>query len=344
MTKVTTIIPVKNEEKYISKVLDSLIAQDYPKKNTEILIIDAMSIDNTKKIVEEYRQNFGFIRLLNNPNIFTSFAFNTGIKNSTGDIIIFMGAHTTYSPNYVSTIVKCLNEKKAECVGSVACTLPRKNTTMAKAIVLGLTSPFGVGNSYMRIGSKKVRYADTASCPGYKKEVFEKIGLFNEKLSYSQDMEFNLRLKKAGGRILVNPDIVSYYHARSDFKSFCKHNFRNGVWAILPFKYTTIMPVLWRHLAPLTFVSSIIIFGVLSIFFQVFFWPFLLIIGLYFLCSVYFSTKITIKEIDLRYLFVMPIIFGSLHIGYGLGSLLGMLKVIVSKEFWKNRFSKYALS
>jgi GT2 family glycosyltransferase len=183
-------------------------------------------------------------------------------------------------------------------------------------------------------------WVDTVFGGCYRKEVFEKIGLFNEDLISTQDMEFNLRLKKKGGKVLLVPEIVSYYFTRSDFRSFCKNNFRNGLWAILPFKYSKIMPVSWRHLVPLVFVSSLIGSIAISAFSSIFFWLFWLILGFYFLTNIYFSLKTTIREKELKYLFIMPIIFGSLHIGYGLGSLLGMLRVIVSKQFWKNRFNK----
>ncbi|MCK5094357.1 MAG: glycosyltransferase family 2 protein, partial [Spirochaetes bacterium] len=169
---------------------------------------------------------------------------------------------------------------------------------------------------------------------------FEKIGFFNEDLASTQDMEFNLRLKKEGGRVLLVPEIVSYYFTRSDFRSFCKNNFRNGLWAILPFKYSKIMPVSWRHLIPLVFVSSLIGSIAISAFSSIFFWLFWLILGSYFLSNAYFSIKISKKEKDLKYIFIMPLIFGSLHLLYGLGSLWGTLRAVVSKQFWKNRFNK----
>jgi GT2 family glycosyltransferase len=181
---------------------------------------------------------------------------------------------------------------------------------------------------------------DTGAYGCYKKDVFKKIGLFNENLNHSQDMEFNLRLKKAGGKTLLLPDTIVSYFARTDFKSFCKHNFRNGVWAILPFKYTTVMPVSFRHLVPITFVSSLLISGILSLFLQIFIWPFLFIICSYSLCNIYFSTVIAAKKKGIKYFFMMPIIYSFLHITYGLGSLWGLLKAVISKQFWKNRFSK----
>lgn len=337
---VTVIIPCRNEEKFIGKCLDSIIAQHYPKDKLEVLVVDGMSEDRTREIVEGYAECYSSFRLLDNPKKITPVAFNMGIRSAKGEIIIIMSSHATYEKEYISKCVEYLNEYNANNVGGMMVTRPRNNTFMGKAVALALSNRFGVGNSVFRTGTKEPMWVDTVFGGCYKKEVFEKIGFFNEDLVSTQDMEFNLRLKREGGRILLVPEIVSYYYARSDFRSFCKNNFRNGVWAILPFKYSKIMPVSWRHLVPLAFISSVIIFGVLSIFLQVFFWPFLLIIALYSLFSAYFSTKVVIRESDFRYLFVMPLIFGSLHISYGLGSLLGMLKVIVSKQFWKNRFSK----
>jgi GT2 family glycosyltransferase len=210
---------------------------------------------------------------------------------------------------------------------------------MGKATALALSHRFGVGNSVFRTGTQEPAWVDTVFGGCYRKEVFEKIGIFNEKLVRGQDMEFNLRLRKAGLRTLLVPDIVSYYYPRSDFKSFCMNNFRNGVWAILPFKYSKIIPVSWRHLVPLVFVSSLIGSIAISVFSSIFLWLFWLILGSYFLSNVYFSIKISKKEKDLKYIFIMPLIFGSLHLGYGLGSLRGALKAIVSKQFWKNRFN-----
>ena len=107
-----------------------------------------------------------------------------------------------------------------------------------------------------RVHTDEPKWVDTVFGGCYRREVFDRVGLFNENLVRGQDMEFNLRLKKAGGKTLLVPDIVSYYYARSDIKSFWKHNFTNGVWAILPFLYSPIMPVSWRHLVPLIFVTA----------------------------------------------------------------------------------------
>lgn len=339
---VSAIVLCRNEEKFIGRCLESIIASDYPREKLEILVVDGISEDGTRKIVKKHMKEYPFIRLINNPKRLTPFAFNEGIKNSHGELIMIMSAHATYETSYIRKCVSASQKYDADNVVGAWKILPRGNSFIDKAIVLALSSSFGVGNAKYRTGSNKkkdIEYVDTGAYGCYRKNVFKKVGLFNENLSRGQDMEFNLRLKMAGGKTILVPDAVVYYSARTNYKSFCKHNFRNGVWAIFPFQYSSILPVSFRHLVPLAFVSSFIILGTLSLFFQISFWLFLFIIGLYFLCNIYFSTRIAAKERDLRYLFLMPVIYSSLHISYGLGSLLGLMKVGISKQFWKNRFN-----
>ncbi len=279
----------------------------------------------------------------NNFKKLIPFACNEGIKNSNGDPVMIMSAHAMYEKDYIRKCVDASKKYNADNVVGTWKILPRGNNLSEKAIVLALSSSFGVGSAKYRTGSnkkKEVEYVDTGAYGCYKKNVFKKVGLYNEKLSRGEDMEFNLRLKKAGGKIILVPDAVVYYYARTDFSSFCKHNLRNGAWAIIPFKYSSTLPVSIRHLVPLAFISSLIISGVLSLFLQSFFWLCLSIIGSYLLSNIYFSVRTALNKKDIIYFFIMPVIFGSLHITYGLGSLWGLMKVVISRQFWKNRFSK----
>ncbi len=333
---VSIIIPCRNEESFIGKCIDSIIANDYPKNKFEVLVIDGMSDDGTRDIVKGYTQQYSFIKLLDNPEKITPVAFNIGIKKAEGEVIAIMGAHATCEKQYISKCVKYLDEYNADNVGGTMITVPREDTFISKIVVLTLSHKFGVGGSVFRTGAEKPIWVDTVFGGCYKKEVFKKIGLFNEELVHTQDMEFNLRLKAAGGKTLLVPDIVSHYYTRSNFKSFCKNNFKNGFWATYPFKFTNIMPVSLRHLIPLAFVKSLIVSGVLALFFPIFVWLFLFIISLYILTSMHFSAKIAIQKKSIKYLFIMPVMFMSLHIGYGWGSIWGLLKASISKRFWKN--------
>ena len=325
---VSIIIPCRNEKRFISKCLDSIIAQDYPKDKLEILIVDGMSDDGTRQVVNSYAKNYPFVRVLDNPRRITPCAFNIGIRDSKGDAIILMGSHSTYKSDYISKCIKYLFEYSADNVGGAMVTLPRNDTIFGKAIAIALSHRFGVGGSTFRTGCKEPKWVDTVFGGCYRRGVFEKIGLFNEKLASSQDMEFNQRLRKAGGKILLVPEIVSYYYARSDMASFCRNNFRNGFWAVYPLKFVKLHFSL-RHYVPLIFVASLIVTGISGIFVPFFGWLFFLITTLYLLTVFYFSVKIAERERNLWYLFVMPVIFANLHIGYGLGSICGAIKLLL---------------
>jgi len=307
---VSIIIPCRNEEKHIGKCLDSILEQDYPKENLEVLVVDGMSDDKTGEIVKAYSGKYPFIKLLENPKRFTNFALNIGIKEAKGEIIMLMGAHADYEKDYVSKCVRYLKEYGADNVGGVMKTLPSKNTLWARAIAITLSYPFGAGTSYFRVGSAKPRWVDTVFGGCYKREVFDKIGFFNENLVRSQDLEFNMRLKKAGGKILLAPDIVNYYYPKSNLKDFFIHNLDDGFWSLYPTKFTK-KPFKLRHYIPLIFVLTL----PLSI------WPYIPV-------SLFFSLEIAIKENDLRFLFLMPLAFFSRHFGYGLGSILGAIKIL----------------
>ena len=124
-------------------------------------------------------------------------------------------------------------------------------------------------------------------------------------------MEFNLRLRKASGKILLAPDIVSYYYPKSNLKDFFFHNIEDGIWVIYPLKFVKMLFKL-RHYIPLIFVLTL---------------P--LSIWLYILVSLFFSAQIAFREKDIRYFFVMPAVFATRHIGYGLGSVWGLIKLII---------------
>ena len=338
---VSVVVLCRNEKKFIGKCLDSIIAQGYSKDKIEVLVIDGMSEDGTRKIIGKYTEKYSFIKLLDNPKKNTPCALNIGIKNSKGEVILIMGAHAIYQNDYVSKCVKYLYEYNADNVGGVWKIVPRSNTIVGRSIALASSSFFGGGNAYYRTGNfKEPKWVDTVFGGCYKKGIFDKIGYFNENLVRSQDIEFNLRLKKAGYKTLLVPDIIVYYYTRSTLKEVFNHRFKDGIWAVVPFKYSEIVPVSIRSLVPLIFVLSLVITALLGIFFKLVLALFLSITTTYFLANCYFSAKITYSEKNWRYFFVLIFTFAILHFSYGLGSVVGLAKVLVSKNFWLMRVRK----
>ena len=332
---VSVIIPCRNEEKFIGKCLDSLVTQDYPKDKLEIFVLNGISVDKTKEIVREYNKKYPFIKILDNPNKTSPYALNIGIKNSTGELIMHMGAHTIYQLDYVSKSVKYLIEYNADNVGGVLRTLPSINTLMAKAITLVLSNKFGTGNAFFRIGSDKPIWVDTVFGGCYKKEMLIKVGGYNEKLTRSQDMEMNMRLKKIGAKMLLAPDIVSYYYPKATFKAFFKHNISDGIWAIYPLKFgAPIFTV--RHLAPLAFILILIGTAVFGIFFKIFLWLLLLELVVYFGTSKIISIRIAEKEKKLILTPYLVTAFFARHFGYGIGSFIGLIKLILPAKSKNN--------
>ena len=324
---ISIIIPCRNEENFIGKCLETILKQDYPKENLEVLVVDGMSQDKTHKIVEQYAANHKSltIRLLDNPKKYTPFSLNIGIKESKGELIMVMGAHAGYERDYVSRCVKHLRESGADNVGGALKTMPSQNTLVAEAVALALSSFFGAASSF-RTGSKEPKEVDTVFGGCYKREVFDKIGYFNENLIRSQDFDLNMRLKKAGGKIMLFPDIVAYYYPSSDFSHFVKHNFQDGVWVTYPLKFG-LKAFSLRHLVPLLFVVAILITFALSYFS---FWSqflFVIIFGTYMLLNLFFSFIIALKN-GPKYFLVLPTIFIYRHIPYGLGSLWGFIKML----------------
>jgi len=325
---VSVIMPCRNEEKFIGKCLDSIVAQDYPKDKLEILIGDGMSEDKTKRVIENYMGRYSFIKLFDNPKKIAPVAQNIGIKNAKGKIIIIMDVHTVYKSDYISKCIKYLKEYEVDNVGGIWKIMPSEKTLINKAIALVSSSFFGAGNAHYRTGySKGPKFVDTVFLGCYKKETFEKIGLYNENLARSYDMEFNSRLRKAGGKILLFPDIITYYYPKPTLKEFFGHNLLDGIWAIYPLKFGASLKL--RHYVPFIFVLSLIFFLISSFFFKPTIYLFLFIIGLYLLASLFFSISIAIREKNLGLFFVLPLAFACRHFGYGLGSLIGLIKLIL---------------
>ena len=339
---VSVIIPCRNEERFIAICLDSIIAQNYPKNKLEILVVDGMSRDRTRKIIKEFSKRNQFIKLLDNSKRITPVAFNIGIKHAKGDIVMIMSAHVTYKKDYMSKCVKYLERYKADNVGGILITLPGANTLIAQSIALSLSCPFGVGNSYFRIGSKEPRYVDTVPFGCYRKEIFDKIGLFDEDLIRNQDDEFNLRLIKNGGKILLVPEIVSHYYARENLVKLWKMYFQYGYFKPLVAKKVGGI-LTWRQLIPTLFLNSLFLTGTLSLFSEFFLWIFLCIITSYAIADFSFSFYMSINK-GLKILPFLAISIATLHFSYGLGYLKGIWDFVIFRRHLSKKIKNVTLT
>lgn len=327
----SVICPIYNEEKYIAKCIESILNQDYPKDDLEVIFVDGMSTDKTRYIVNEYTPEYPFIKLIDNPYKIVPFAMNKGISEAKGDIIMRIDAHTFYEPNYCSAIVKRLKELNADNVGCVCKTDVLNKTPKTLAIREVLSNKFGVGNSAFRTGINGVKEVDTVPFGCWPKHVFDKYGLYDTRLVRNQDIEFSKRIINGGGKIYIIPDTFCTYLARETFSALAKNNFGNGKWNILTVFYTKQMKSLsLRHFIPLLFILSLIIPLLMALV-----W---LPLGLISIASILAYTtllsavsfKASIKK-HLNFFYLLSSFF-VLHLSYGWGSLVGIIMLPFTKR------------
>lgn len=321
---VSVIIPTLNEEKYIDKCINSILSMDYPKDKMEVLFVDGMSNDKTREKINEYSTKYNFIRLIDNPNKIVPIAMNKGIKASYGKYIMRLDAHSEYPENYISRLIYWKEKLNASNVGAVCISDVVNKNKKSNSIAKVLRNKFGVGNSLFRVGVEKPMEVDTVPFGLYDREIFDKVGYYDERLERNQDIELNKRILKSGGKIFLVPDVKFKYYARDNFKALWKNNYSNGKWNILTTKYTKdIKSLSIRHFIPLIFVLSIIMPIILSILnSNLIFISFLSLI-LYNLLIFIVSVKINDNTSSF---FNLVKSFYVLHISYGIGSIVGIFK------------------
>ena len=322
---VSVICPTYNEEKYIATCIDSILAQDYPQENLEILFVDGMSTDATRSIILSQAKEHNNIYLLDNPHRIVPYALNIGIEHAQGDMIVRIDAHASFPSNYISTLVHYLvHLTNAQNVGAPCVTHTLGQTDKAKAIVAVLSNKWGVGNSTFRLGVKEIQSVDTVPFGCWKKQTLKDVGLFDIRLIRNQDIELNKRILKNGGNIYLVPDTYCTYYARETYKKLAQNNYGNGKWNILTLYYTKALRSLsLRHFIPLIFLLSLLlpILGIILC-------PWIgLVAGMslisYLMLVSCISWKIS-KEQSINPLSVVAAFF-TLHLSYGAGSLMGIL-------------------
>ena len=336
MKTVSIIIPCRNEEKYIGKCFDSIIAQDYPKDKVEVLIVDGMSDDGTRGILVTYMREYPFVRLLDNPQKIVSTALNIGIKSAQANIIIRMDVHTEYAPDYITKCLQLLEQTGADNVGGAW--VPKGKTYLQKAISIAFQSSFSSGGA----GSHDVQHegpVDSVYLGCWQKTILERIGLFDEELVRNQDDELNLRLIRSGGKIWQSPEIKSWYYPRDSIVALFKQYGQYGYWKVRVIQKHKI-PASIRHVVPGTFVGLLAILAVLSPFSQLSLKILAGLLAFYLFANTGASFLACKEPSKWKYIPVMPIIFAAYHFGYGYGFLRGILDFAILKKQAGKTFTK----
>lgn len=321
---VSIVLPCRNEQGYIQACLESALKQDPPEGGFEILIADGMSTDGTREYLRQMAKDHRQIRLLDNPGRIVSTGLNAAIRAARGKIILRMDAHTVYAPDYIRQCLAVMNETGADNVGGPMQTTAR--TFMERAIRAIFHSALAVGGARSHAANYE-GFVDTVIYGCWKKDVFERIGYFDEELVRNQDDEFNLRLTRAGGKIYQSPRIRSWYHVRGSLGAVFRQYMQYGYWKALVIRKHR-MPASFRHVVPGTFLACLCLLMGLGLFWSPALWGAAGLAVLYCAAALMVSL-LTAARTQWLLLPVLPIVVGCFHFGYGYGFIRGMLDLVL---------------
>lgn len=322
--RVSVIVPCWNERAFIERVLASIINGQTSDLEVEVLVVDGMSTDGTREIVERFARLYPQVRLLDNQDRVVPQALNLGIKEARGEIILRMDAHAEYPHDYVGRLASALMESGADNVGGVWQIVPGAETLEAQVAAIASAHPLGVGNAHYRIGADKPIEVDTVPFGCYRREVFDRIGLFDTDMVRNQDDELNARLIASGGKILLIPSIVIRYFARPTIRQLAKMFYQYGYFKPLgnlkAGRITTM-----RQLGPPALVAGASLALVLgAVFPPLLPWFFACASAYLGVIGAVASREARKRRLGIAGAFLLARCFVQMHFAYGLGYLLGL--------------------
>ena len=332
---VSVVVGLLNEEKFLPRLIEDFKKQTYNHNEIELIFIDGMSKDDSWKILEDFKNSnhdFYDVVLLKNPKVILSAGMNVGIKAARGECILKVDCHSHITDNFIENNVKIIEEGEDVCGG------PRPNIienadNFSKTLLLVEENMFGSGIADYRKKTTK-KYVSSVFQGMYKKSIFDKIGLLDEKVGRVEDNELHYRIRKNGYKIRYSNDILSYQYTRPTLKRMLKQKYSNGYWIG---KVSHVYPKAFSifHFVPLAFVLAIIfslcMIPITSIFI-------ILLSSVYFLFTILITIMTIINNKFNVTILLMPIILFLIHVYYGVGTLVGLIKGFSwKKEYYSNK-------
>jgi succinoglycan biosynthesis protein ExoA len=327
---VSVIIPCYNEERYIGKALANLVDQ-YSAEVYEIIVVDGMSDDHTREVVEEFQQLHPqlSIRLLDNPERNIPHALNRGIAAARGNIIARMDAHAVPSPGYIRRCVEVLSDGNAAVVGMPCRVQPGDDSVMARAIAMAVSHPFGIGDAKYRLGTdgdrrKDQEEVDTVAFACFSKSLWSTLGGFDEKLLTNEDYDFNYRVRARGERVVLDRAAHCDYFARPTLAKLASQYRRYGTWKARMIRARPRSTKLRQLVAP-AFVASISLLVAAGFWWSIAWQMLAGELVTYLTASMFFAYQATRKNQErFSVLLMMPLAFFTIHCSWGTSFLWGL--------------------
>lgn len=220
---VTVVVPARDEEAFIDRCLDSVLAQTH--RALQVIVVDGASTDGTATRVRERARRDPRVELLINPDEIIPVSLNLALAAARARWIVRVDAHATVPPTYVATALDRLRSGRWAAVGG------RKDgvgvTPAGEAIAVAMASPFGVGNSAYHYATD-AREVEHVPFGAYAVEIARELGGWDERLTVNQDFEFDHRLREAGHRILLDPKMTIHWHCRQSIADLFRQYRRYG--------------------------------------------------------------------------------------------------------------------
>lgn len=326
-----------NEEDHLPSLFADICSQTYPHSLIEIVLVNSMSTDETRKLMENFKKenkDFKDVVIVDNPKKKQAPGWNIAISASSGDVIIRIDAHTFIPKDFVQKNVECI--KSGENIsGGRRPNVIDGDTPWRQTLLLAESSMFGSSIAPYRRNTEK-SYVKSMFHAAYKREVFKEVGGFNEILGRTEDNEIHYRIRKAGYKLCFNPNIVSYQYTRNSLKRMIKQKYLNGYWIGLT---VGVCPqcLCFYHFIPCAFIIGIIVTSLLSTFgfSQLAF----LMWSIYWVVAILMASISVIKDNFNLTSIALPVLFFILHISYGLGTLIG----IINMPFWRYKNKNYKI-
>lgn len=328
-TRVSVVMPVRDEERFIAHSLSAVLAQDYPQDAMEVVIADGESEDRTIDIIRSLPASCP-VHIVRNSGRSQASGLNVAVAHARGDIIVRVDGHTIIAPDYVRQCVAALEATGADAVGG--CIHPVGTKLVERAIASAMKSPFAVPSAYHV--STRDQYTDQVYLGAWRRDIFGRVGMFDERYLANEDYEFHYRIREGGGKVFLAQAIRSQYHGRQTVRALARQFFTYG-----RSKPRTLMShprsMRPRHLVAPTFVGALVVLPLLAL--LLFFlpvagslaWAFaggalIALLGLYALCSLLFSFRAARRAHDPQLLGVLPMIFATVHFAWGVGFWAGV--------------------
>lgn len=330
---ITIMIVARNEELNLSYLLNDIMNQTYSHNLIDIILVDSMSEDNTRKIMENYQtiSDFNSVLILENSEKILAAGWNLAIQNSKTDLVVRIDAHASIPKDFIEKNIKVIEKGERASGGSRPNILaPKDENRWQKLLLEAEASIFGSSIAPYR-NSKESKYVKSIFHGVYERSIFSEIGLLNTKLGRTEDNDIHYRMRKAGVKLSYNPEIISFQYVRSSLRKMIKQKYSNGYWIGLTM---AVQPKCFSfyHFIPFIFLLSLtlglFLFTITPYFLLVVLVPYLILLIIMTINSI--KNNVTILSL------MLPVILFLLHASYGLGTLVGLLLIPIKRRVLLN--------